>query len=322
AAAWARARRSRLALLALIAIPPCWLLCRLHPAAPGVLAGISPGRAVAAALVRALDGRGAWLPGAALALGTVGLTTAARLVPAGIAFPAAALRRKPSPALLAAARRLLGPVRARELAWHGAAGAALVLAAARAVRSAVPEGPALARAGVILAAWIAAGALAPLAANVLGWGGRAGAAVALLPAPGWRLLAEPLAAVGAAAGAAVAATAAAAAAAVDPPAALRAAAAGSGAVGAALGAGAVASVRWPRAASLGEAGGPLWGPDPARLILPLAQAMAFAPAAAGHGPLSLVVSPLLGMLAAAAGLRLAAARLDAARPAFTEALLR
>jgi len=302
--------------------PLFWLFGRLRPEALREGTSLPPlaGRWVGEAVRSAAAGRAAPAAAAALlASGLVFFVVASHA--GGVPWDRAGSPRRPRPPWQWEPARLLAPGRAREQILHGLAGAVLLLLAGRVAAARLPSGGTIAAAALLLAVWVASTAAAPLSANLLGWGGRSGATVALLPVSGRRLLAAPAVTVAVASiGGAVSASILAAVL-FDPLLAGRAGIAGLSAALAGTGAGALASVLWPRPARLDRHDDPLWGPDPARLLLPAAQGAAFAPAAAGAGIGSALLSVAIGVTILLLGTGLAGRRLDRARVRVAEELL-
>ena len=191
------------------------------------------------------------------------------------------------------------------------------------------EGLPLVPATGLVCAWLIASAPAALLANALGLGGRAAASIMLLGAEPRRLIAWRLGAI------------------AGPPliilallpgvfhlifsapsTGLLAAFAGTGSLLAGAGAGALITTSSPWPARLADPSDPLWTPGAARLLMPLAQGVAFGPSLAAlttpPGELSWVgcsATLLVGLAAAVSGGWLAAARVAQRPEKISEALL-
>ncbi|GAB4371007.1 MAG: hypothetical protein Kow0062_06170 [Acidobacteriota bacterium] len=281
------------------------LLAPLAPWRDGPADGGPAGLLLRLAVRSALDGRAdAWLASAAMtAIAAAAVATSVVWLPERLhetetGRPRRARARR-APRLPA---RILRHPRARAQLAQGIATAALALAVEYALAARGIRARWLSDGVFVLAAWSAATAPAPLMANVLGLGGRAAVEpLRLAPSPG-RLLATMLGALSLAGLAALAPVCAWAAFRGGTAALLLAGIAGLSALAASAGAGAIASALWPAPRRLDRLDGPVDGSGAARVIVPLAQAVAVAPAFAAVMAQGAARATLLASAAAAATL--------------------
>jgi hypothetical protein len=220
---------------------------------------------------------------------------------------------------------LWGSGRSLSALARGVAASGVVLVGASFAARQLIDSPLVPRVGALVAVWLLFSAISPVAANVLGQGGRAGASTGLLPVRAFDSLLRletwavaPAALIAACGGVLVAAS-------FGRSCGLFAWLVAAGLLGATIGAGALTSVLWPHPVAPAGAGAELpWAPGPPRLVLSLAHGAILLTAASGmsEGLGSASVAVASGAVTAAVGLAVASRTLERRRCSVMEALLR